>query len=847
MQTIMKKMKQLDLFGKFRHVEDTATATAATATAPSSVKPVKPIKTNTVKTKHSVGDLITYAGQYYEIGEICLPNYKLKGLYSNGMSVKELSLSARSKLSILHNDTKLVTIPKKQQYLIFSYLRFMERYNKTIKRLIKYSGAGAGAGAGADKFDYLKIGEIDKDMRIIKRCGLTAAILNKMEEALKYSRDESLQLHNICVNPYDFIREDYQLITFDRAEKICGEFDLYIPFDAKCEKFPYDLIRIKNSFYIESSYFKYMFEKYCAGHCAGNVSCVDDFTKVVEKTIINKRIKSIDYITTPYLIELEKTLSDLIISLFYDKTEELSIDDIEYQILRFEEYQRGNACGIYHLEPEQKSAVINTMLNKLNVITGFPGTGKSEIVKCILFVNSKLCAATTIDSRLTPLDEGDDCDELLDEYDLDYCSEPECSDYDYSDYDYRDYEKKGGYVNSKNISILAPTGLAFLNIARNQKSDAYNDEISGTCHRIVYNIFPKIKSCFFNSKYRGKCKCMKLQDDGSIGICKNNQRIKLLVIDEFSMVDIFLFRDILNMCKFFGCRLLLVGDNNQLQSIGPGAVLRDIILSGIFNVTKLTTIKRQSAGALINCIKEMNYGLIFPDDFTDTSIQLLNIGGFIGVGSGITADAIVKLIYTNKLTTSNSIFLSYFKSDKYLFNTPCLNNIIQSIFNPMDMTIDKYIPSGDKFENKCRFIVGDRILRIENDYTGKIMRANGEQAHITEYDTDKEIVTIQYTSVGDKPEKISIYELYENFVLAYCLTVHKSQGSQYDNVVIFIDKNQFIWDKTALYTAISRAKLRCFIVSCCADFIKTQNNNKRVTDKISLLLKESDNYEFLID
>ena len=162
--------------------------------------------------------------------------------------------------------------------------------------------------------------------------------------------------------------------------------------------------------------------------------------------------------------------------------------------------------------------------------------------------------------------------------------------------------------------------------------------------------------------------------------------------------------------------------------------------------------------------------------------------------------------------------------------------------------MDKYIPSGDKFENKCKFIVGDRILRIENDYTGKIMRANGEQAHIKEYDIDKEIVTIQYTSVSDIPEKISIYELYENFVLAYCLTVHKSQGSQYDNVVIFIDKNQSIWDKTALYTAISRAKLRCFIVSCCADFIKTQNNNKRVTDKISLLLKESDNYELqLID
>jgi exodeoxyribonuclease V alpha subunit len=122
------------------------------------------------------------------------------------------------------------------------------------------------------------------------------------------------------------------------------------------------------------------------------------------------------------------------------------------------------------------------------------------------------------------------------------------------------------------------------------------------------------------------------------------------------MVDIFLFRDILNMCRFFGCRLLLVGDDNQLQSIGPGAVLRNIILCGAFNVTKLTTIKRQSTGSLINNIKEMNYGLITPDDFTDDSIQLLHIGEFINSGA-IMADAIVRLIYKNKLTIGNSILL----------------------------------------------------------------------------------------------------------------------------------------------------------------------------------------------
>ncbi len=791
----------MDVFNQFRYEVDTDGGGANVLK-----------KDIAIKTKHSCGDLIKYGGQYYEIDGIFPPNYKLK------------RLDNKEHPHVTFTDKRIVTIPKKQQYLIFSYLRFMERYNKTIKR-IRYK-----CGENREEFDYLKLDNIDEDMSIIKKCGLTNTLLNKLEEALRYSRDESLQLHNICINPYDFIREDYQLITFDRAEKICREFGLDIPFTIKCEKFPYDLIRMKNSFYIESPYFKYMFEKYCAKK--GNVS---DFVVIVEKSIIYKMIESIKYVTTPYLINLEKTMTDTIMTLFHDIAICVAEEEILKEMCRFEDIQRATkADGMYSLEPEQRVAVIDTILNKMNVITGFPGTGKSEIVKCILYVNSKLCSKSVNDnmvmSNVIGGHDGDGSD--------DGAGDSDCGDSDIED-------SVNGvdmlrYVHPNNISILAPTGLAYLNIARNQAGDMYNSDLSGTCHRIVYNIFPKIRSCKTRFQQGKKCGCK--EEEGG-GACKfARHQINLLIIDEFSMVDIFLFRDILNMCRFFGCRLLLVGDDNQLQSIGPGAVLRNIILCGAFNVTKLTTIKRQSTGSLINNIKEMNYGLITPDDFTDDSIQLLHIGEFINSGA-IMADAIVRLIYKNKLTIGNSIFLSYFKSDKFACNTPDLNNILQSIFNPIDLSTDSYIPSGDKFENKCKFIVGDRILRIENDYTGKIMRANGEQAYITGYDRVKEVVRIQYTTAEDREEKISIYELYENFVLAYCLTVHKSQGSQYDNVVIFIDKNQSIWDKTALYTAISRAKLRCFIVSCCSDFIKTQNNIRSM-DKISLLLKESDVYEF---
>jgi len=100
-------------------------------------------------------------------------------------------------------------------------------------------------------------------------------------------------------------------------------------------------------------------------------------------------------------------------------------------------------------------------------------------------------------------------------------------------------------------------------------------------------------------------------------------------------------------------------------------------------------------------------------------------------------------------------------------------------------------------------------------------------------------------NIEEKKEyKIDIQTLYDEFNLAYALTVHKSQGSQYENVIIFIDKNQKIWDKPALYTAISRAKNRCIIIATEKDFSNIQHSMKNITDKISLFMKESDIYEF---
>jgi len=194
------------------------------------------------------------------------------------------------------------------------------------------------------------------------------------------------------------------------------------------------------------------------------------------------------------------------------------------------------------------------------------------------------------------------------------------------------------------------------------------------------------------------------------------------------------------------------------------------------------------------------------------------------------------------LNKHNSKFITYFNSNKFIFNTTILNNILQNVYNPLDhnLLLDE-IPSNNKYENSFTFRVGDRIIRTENDYTSKQMRANGEEATIEEFDGKH--ITILYSG-DDKSEPIGIDELYENFMLNYCVTIHKSQGSQYDNVIFFIEPDQTIIDKKSMYTAISRAKQRCIIISKEFDFINLQKKGKKLNMKNSLFMEESDNYDF---
>jgi len=743
-------------------------------------------KSKLVPVPHNKGELIKYNDVHYIIFNITLQDKQI--LYH--LDFVNKTLSENKEIIISCHDKNIISIDKKAQENIIRFLKFMDRYNSTISYLNKKK---------CHKFTKLNYKNVDKYMEhLFGRCKLLMSHLNKIENTLKKCQTACLEVKNIYLNPFDFITQDYQIISYDKAEKICDEYGLVIDFKIKIEKWSYDLfLRENNAFYIP----KWLYEKELQKFCEKRKQNFKHFLEYINKIIIDKKIEKekddfgrpMIFKTTEYLLNYEKNLTDLTIDLYAGKIYHIDDNIIEEKINLYEENRRTSMLsGEFSLEPEQKECVFNSIKNKLSIITGYPGTGKTEILKCIIFVLSEL----NKEKRIR-------------------------------------YGEKNILVVPKEISLVAPTGLAYINMQRSQEINLYNNDISGTCHRTLHHTIPNIK--------KHKQECEDENDNEDECNCKYKYDPKLFVIDETSMMDIFMFGDFLKQCEFFGSRLILLGDVNQLPSIGPGQILYQLIKSNIFTVTKLIKIKRQKSGGLVTNIYKMTNQPIKKRDIVDDSMVLLSVDEFIA-NNKINEEKLINLINENNFNKNNTKFISNFKKPKYLFNTKTLNNILQNLFNPIKENFESdVINSNFKYENSFAFRKGDKIIRTENDYASIKMRANGEEATILDFDGIQ--ITIQYSGQSDEPEKIGINELYENFVLNYAVTVHKSQGSQYDNVVYFIEPKCSFIEKKAIYTAISRARERCIIISNEDDFINLQINKQKVNYKVSLFMEESDNYD----
>ena len=290
----------------------------------------------------------------------------------------------------------------------------------------------------------------------------------------------------------------------------------------------------------------------------------------------------------------------------------------------------------------------------------------------------------------------------------------------------------------------------------------------------------------------------------------------LILVDEVSMLDIYLAEHLFCAVKN-NCQIVLIGDADQLPSVGPGAVLSEMIASECIPVVRLDKVFRQSAGSRIatnaKLIRHGNLSLEYGPDFQ-----------FIDSASTTESAEKVAEIYMQEIAkygVDNVALLSPFRQ-RTETGVNALNELIRDLVNP---------PDNEKAEvkfGKRIFRCGDKVMQIKNHDDVN----NGDIGYITKIiNMDSE--TILYINFGDG--KLKEYDAgdLDMLDLGYASTIHKSQGAEYQSVIINLQcAHAIMLTRPLIYTAITRGKKRVIIVGerralCMA--IKKTDTEKRGT------------------
>ena len=290
-----------------------------------------------------------------------------------------------------------------------------------------------------------------------------------------------------------------------------------------------------------------------------------------------------------------------------------------------------------------------------------------------------------------------------------------------------------------------------------------------------------------------------------------------LIVDECSMIDILLFYNLMKAIPS-NMRLILVGDIDQLPSVGAGNVLRDIIDSRQIPVVRLTRIFRQAQSSRI----VMNAHAINAGQFPNIKNGLDTDFFFINQED---ADEIVKLIIglvRDRLPKKYGYPLKEVQvltpMQRGTVGAGNLNIELQNTLNPTGPSLTR---GGYTFRH------GDKVMQIRNNYDKNVF--NGDIGYITAVDTNERTLTVTFDS---RLIEYDITEL-DEIVLAYAITIHKSQGSEFPVVVMPVTMKHFVMlQRNLIYTGITRAKKICVLVGttkALAYAIRNQTVSKRNT------------------
>ncbi len=401
------------------------------------------------------------------------------------------------------------------------------------------------------------------------------------------------------------------------------------------------------------------------------------------------------------------------------------------------------------LTSKQKEVIYSVISEKIIILTGGPGTGKTFTTKVIVKLFQKL---------------------------------------------------------NKKVLLCAPTGRAAKKLSESTAQDAK------TIHRLLeYNPF---------SETYNKCEINQLEAD-------------LIIVDEFSMIDLNLFYYFLKAVNK-NTTLLFIGDVDQLPSVGAGNVLCDLIKSKVIPTIKLDVVFRQEEQSLIIVNahrinegkmpilkREINSDFIFIEKNDAQEIQQVIIE--------LICNRLPKY-YNYHSTQDIQVISPMYKGE---LGIDKLNSILQDVLNK----------GNDFFCGGKTFRERDKVMQIKNNYKKEVY--NGDIGFIKEINKDNEKIIVEFPENEIKYDFSEVDEL----VLSYVISTHKSQGSEYKAVILpLVTQHYILLQRNLLYTAITRAKELVIIIGMKKAIALAINNNKvekRFTSLAEMLLKSFRKAKFI--
>ena len=312
---------------------------------------------------------------------------------------------------------------------------------------------------------------------------------------------------------------------------------------------------------------------------------------------------------------------------------------------------------------------------------------------------------------------------------------------------------------------------------------------------------------------------------------QNPLEADVIIIDEMSMVDIHLMHSLL-LAVTAGTRLILVGDENQLPSVGPGNVLRDIIHSGCFPVVELTKIFRQaSESAIVVNAHKIN---------RSEQVQINNKSRDFFFLKRYDADIIIRVVIAliqeklPKYVDARPFEIQVLTPmRKGLLGVERLNQILQRYLNPPDSSRKEHT-LGDRL-----FREGDKVMQIRNNYQmeweirgryGIVIEKgigvfNGDTGILKEINEFAETAEVEFE---DGRFAVYSFKQLEELELAYAITIHKSQGSEYPAVILpLLSGPKMLLNRNLLYTAVTRARKCVTVVGSEETFGEMIRNEKQ--------------------